>query len=922
MKRNLLFAALFLLAGLSHAQEFGGFPPSTRWKQINTDTARVIFMPGAEDQAQRVASLLHRMAADTPVSLGGRLRKIDVVLHSRTTLANGYVALAPFRSEFFLVPGSSVFDFGNLPWNDNLAIHEYRHVQQFNNFRNGISKAFYYLFGERGQALVNVMAVPDWFWEGDAVYAETALTPQGRGRLPYFLSGYNSLWLAGKDYSWMKLRNGSFKDYVPNHYQLGYLLVNYGYLKYGPSFWQKVTHDATSFKGLLYPFQRAVKTHSGVDFKTFRQQALDYYRRQLGATGKELPDEGRTPDNYFFPQYIGSDSLLYLRSAYDRIAAFYIRTASGEHRIAQKSIGSEEWFSYRNGTIAYTAYKTDARWALVDYSDIVLLDINTRREKRITQKQRYFTPDLSPSGNRIVAIHTSDSLLSELRILDRDGQVLQRMAPPEPDAVYFNPRFVDESRIITAVRTGEAQMSWMLFDLNATNGKPGTVSPSTYSTVGLPQAEGDTVYFTANYGGNDDLYALRLRDKKLYRLTADSTGNYYGHVSGDSIVYSKFTASGLRLRTEALSQLMWRETQPQAAAPSPYPVALAGRNLLSIRGQRFAEKRYEKSTGFFRFHSWSPDFTDPEITLSLYSDNILNTFSNTLFYRYNMNETSHGVGWNTSYGGFFPMLNAGLEYTFDRDVLTTRGPLKLNQLEARVGYNIPLNFTAGKTGKFLNFGSNYVFNRSMPTGRLKDSFLTSSSSYLHHFVTWSHQLPRAVQQIYPRFSFATSLHHRHRLSANGFQFIGTTQLALPSVKNHSIVLSASLQETDTMNVVFSNRFSNSRGYPDYYYTRMWRASGNYHMPLFYPDWGLANIVYFKRVRSNFFYDFSRVYSRNKTQSRDLRSAGVELFADTQWWNMLPLTIGVRYSYLLDNNFDPGLRRVRFEIALPLDLIPD
>lgn len=921
MKRNLLFATLFLLAGLSRAQEFGGFPPSTRWKQINTDTARVIFMPGAEDQAQRVASLLHRMAADTPVSLGGQLRKIDVVLHNRTTLANGYVGLAPFRSEYFLVPGSSTFDFGNLPWHENLAVHEYRHVQQFNNFRNGISKALYYLFGERGQALANAVAVPDWFWEGDAVYAETALTPQGRGRLPYFLSAYNSLWLSGKEYSWMKLRNGSFKDYVPNHYHLGYLLVNYGYLKYGPSFWQKVTHDATSYKGLVYPFQRAVKTHSGVDFKTFRQQALDYYRQQLGARGNELPDEGRTPDNYFFPQYIGTDSLLYLRSAYDRIAAFYIKTASGEKRIAQKSIGSEEWFSYRNGTIAYTAYKTDPRWALVDYSDIVLLDIRTGREKRITQKERYFTPDLSPSGNLIAAVHASDSLLYELRILDRNGGLLQRIAAPQADAAYFNPRFIDENRVITAVRSGDAKMSWMLYDLSSP-GKPLALSSSTYSTVGLPQAEGDTVYFSANYGGNDDLYALKLSNKKLYRLTADSTGNYYGHVSGDSIVYSKFTAAGLRVRREALSGLLWRETAPQATAASPYPVASAGQNLLSAQGQRFAEKRYEKSTGLFHFHSWSPDYTDPELTLSLYSDNILNTFSNTLYYRYNINETSHGVGWNTSYGGFFPKLNAGAEYTFGRDVLTTRGQLTLNQLEARLGYNIPLNFTAGKTGKFLNFGSNYVFNRTMPTGILKDSFLTSSSSYLHHFITWSHQLPRAVQQIYPRFSFATSLHHRHRLSESGFQFIGTTQLALPSFKNHSIVLSASLQETDTSNVIFSNRFSNARGYPDYYYTRMWRASANYHMPLFYPDWGLANIVYFKRVRSNFFYDFSRVYSRNKTVSRDLRSAGVELFADTQWWNMLPLTIGVRYSYLLDKSFDPSLNRVRFEVALPLDLIPD
>ena len=142
------------------------------------------------------------------------------------------------------------------------------------NFRNGLSRLVYYLAGDDGLSLAINAAIPEWFYEGDAVYNETVLTHQGRGRLPLFLNAYPSLWQAGKKYSWMKLRNGSLKDYIPNHYYLGYLLVNYGREKYGADFWTKVTRDASAYKGLFYPFQTAIKTHAGVDYKTFREQAV------------------------------------------------------------------------------------------------------------------------------------------------------------------------------------------------------------------------------------------------------------------------------------------------------------------------------------------------------------------------------------------------------------------------------------------------------------------------------------------------------------------------------------------------------------------------------------------------------------------------------------------------------------------------
>jgi hypothetical protein len=137
------------------------------------------------------------------------------------------------------------------------------------------------LFGEEGFALASNAAIPDWFFEGDAVYNETILSEQGRGRLPQFMNVYPTLWDAGKNYKWMKLRNGSLKHYVPNHYYLGYILVSYGYAKYGNDFWKKITGDAAAFKGLFYPFQVAVKKYAGVEFTVFVSDAFKYFKEQL-----------------------------------------------------------------------------------------------------------------------------------------------------------------------------------------------------------------------------------------------------------------------------------------------------------------------------------------------------------------------------------------------------------------------------------------------------------------------------------------------------------------------------------------------------------------------------------------------------------------------------------------------------------------
>ena len=930
MKTLVLTGLVLLSIARLNAQEFGGFPPSVKWKQINTDTARIIFPSAVDSQAQNIAAIIHKIITQRPNSLGSDVRKINIIVHNNTTLANGYVALAPFRSEYYLIPGSDIFEFGANPWYEELAVHEFRHVLQFSNFNKGLSKAGSILFGESGQALFNAMAIPDWFWEGDAVHAETSLTTQGRGRVPFFFNGYKSLWREGRMYSWMKLRNGSLKDYVPDHYNLGYLLVNYGYLKYGSDFWRKVTNDAAAFKGLVYPFQHAVKKYSGVNYRTFKDQALNYYSHEVSK--KRTDSVYTTVTNFYFPQFIGNDSLLYVKSSYKTLPAFYLKDKTGDHKLKLRNITTEEWLSYRKGMIAYTAYETNPRWSLIDYSSIYLYNIFTGKQTRLTSKAKYYTPDISPSAKNIIAVLVDKTTETSLQLMDISGKIIKTINPVN-HSNFVHPRFIDENNIVVAERLPNATMQLSTIELST--GKKTILIPSTSALIGYPVPYKGSIYFVSSVAGNDDIYSLRLSDRKISKVTSGETGKYYPSVYNDSLTYSEFTSNGFLLRQNAksINESSEVDINQWNKVRLPYAVADAApqTNMLENINRKFDVSRYKQGEHLLHFHSWRPDYTDPEFTLSFLSDNMLNTFSNELYYRYNQNETSHAFGFNSSYGGWFPMLNAGVEANLGRSINTISHSYDLDEIEEKIGYNVPLDFTRGKMYRFLNFGSDFVHNHTASTVYSKDDY-TRTYQYLHHFFSWAQYLPEARQHIYPKFGYTVSANLRHLINNDGLSFLQSSQwllgaqLFLPSIKNHSIVLSAAYQRVDTNSIIFSNRFANSRGFSDYYFRKMWRLSGNYHFPIVYPDFGFANLIYFQRIRGNVFYDYTKVYSGYFSSEalpiRNLRSVGLEIYFDSKIWNELPLSFGFRVSHLLDNGFNSNDRKGNnwFEFILPVSLI--
>ncbi|MEO6454972.1 MAG: hypothetical protein ABIN97_12900 [Ginsengibacter sp.] len=932
-----LTIALLVISNWLKAQEFGGNPPSVKWQQVNTPTSRIIFPVGMQSEAIRVANIISYLNNSTQQSIGNRQHKINVVLQNQTTISNGYVGLGPFRSEFFLTPLQNSFQLGSLPWVDQLAIHEFRHVQQYNNYNIGISKLMRILFGEEGQALANNAAIPDWFFEGDAVYNETNVSSQGRGRLPFFFNAYRSLWQSNKNYSWMKLRNGSYKDFIPDHYALGYLLVAYGREKYGNEFWKNVTHDAAAFKGIFYPFQIAIKKYSGKNFIEFRNDALQFFRNNLTNTTVQKNIRKHKNENYIsyeYPSYTESKAIVFVKSSYKYPPAFYIFEDNRERKIRTKDASIDNYFSYRNGKIVYTSYRPDKRWGYKDYGELQILDVTNGRQQTLTKQSKYFSPDISEDGKRIVVVEVEPKGESSLQILNADnGKVISKV--PNTDSLFYTfPKFYGADKIISAVRDQSGRMSLAQISINS--GVAEYLLPFSFNVIGFPTIWHDTVYFSASYKKDDKLFAYSIENKKLLTpesfLDGEALGYYQPSITDNKIAWTTFTANGFKLVEKDRGILKWKDADTTYFHDIIFDFMITSLNknnanaLGLIPQTPLSFSKYSKATGLLNFHSIEPAVNDPEYSITLVSENILNTLQSQLSFTYNNDEQFKKIGFNGVYSGLFPYLSAGVDYTIDRRGRYHGQRVYWNEVEPGAGISLPLNLSKGRSLTNMNIGTRYTFNQTNYKGAYKDTLGKVSYSYLNNFFSFTTQELKGKQQIYPAFAQALSISFKKAVTNyTASQFVVNANFYLPGLfGNQSIVLNGAYLKRSKFNQInFSSNFPFSRGYESENLYQMAKWGINYHFPLFYPDKGFANIVYLLRTRANLFYDQTHVndfFSNGSIFKADLRSTGAEVYFDTKWWNELPLTLGIRYSHLLDDDLFGQPGKNRWELILPVNLL--
>tara|TARA_B110000046_G_scaffold57595_1_gene64290 strand:- start:7555 stop:10260 length:2706 start_codon:yes stop_codon:yes gene_type:complete len=894
------------------SQEFGGFKPSKQWNQLENENYRLIYSSDIETTAKKVAAIFSRMNK-IQVNIGAKKRNINIILQNSTTQANGYVGLAPFISEFFLTPFPVNNAIGTLPWHYTLGIHEYQHVLQYVNSCYGASKVLHWIGGELTWEAAQSLAIPNWFFEGDAVLAETRYSEQGRGRIPAFFNGYRAFVLEHNIPSYDKARNGSFQDFVPDHYRLGYLMVRYGREQYGKNYWTKVLKNAASYKGIVYPFSRALKKEGGEKSPKMYQSMMKDFASQWNANeiilGEPVFEVGKNEvSNYYYPKFNDDSTLYFVHGSYDKATAFYKLEQGKRVKIRQAGIRSNNYFDVRNGRILSTETHFDKRWGWIDYEDIVLYDVKTKKLTQLTTKGKYFHPSFSTDGNKILANYVNPNGTYEIHLLKKDGTLLQKI---ENSNQYYIGEITSTSSNTFLANARDTIGQTAIIEI-AESGAIQIKTNWTYQITGRPLEHKSKIYFEGSYNGIDNLYFLE--NDELVELSAEGSGKYSPAIdpATGQIYFTAFSLHGIQLQKVEFNNY----SKPFKEIPelntlsyyNPDFILNASKIPTADTLHNGEISTYKNTNSLINIHSWAPTVSQTELGFEFTSENVLNTLDLDGDWKYNLNENQSGFDLNANYGQYFVQLNAFFQ-NLDRSVNNINQNINFNETRAGMGLRVPLNYSSNTFSRNLSFSSAYNF---ISIDSKSSELRNQDFHILTNRCTYRQSKLKARKNIFPKLALSTVVEDSRSVNQENYQFISQNSLALPGFfKNDNLVIEVDLRfEGGKTNYRNSDQFVYSRGFNSFRSGEMYKISSNYHFPIAYPDKGAFGILYLLRIRGNAFFD----YSIATTQNREFNSAGFELIFDTKLLRLLSVPVGVRYSYELSQTI---YSRANLELFLPV-----
>jgi hypothetical protein len=916
-KTTLLNLIGILLVLVANTQLLGQPLSSTQWYRIRTPHFDVIFKSNISREAQRVANTMEHLYEPVTQSLGVKPAKVAVVLRTQNASSNGFLALAPRMMEWCTFPPQNYNFTGINDWLSLLAVHELRHVAQCAQMKQNFNQLAYWLGGDLFLGTMLTLNAPLWFLEGDAVGIETAFTQSGRGRIPQFSLLYRTNLLAHRRYSYVKQVSGSFKELVPDYYRVGYHLTTHLRRKYGPTVLADIFQQTT----LPRLFTTAVKRTTGSRlrqiYEATNQELKACWQRQLRGLkftqAKRLHTRSDTDYmDYAYPQLNKEGDIIVLKSGIGTVAQFVrLNGTQRAHKIFTPGcIDQGIGFSVAQNKIVWVETIKDPRWEDRSYRVIQCYDTQAKRLKTLTHKSRYGSAALSPDATQIVAFESDEGYNHQLVILDAEnGQVLQRL--PNPDNhFYLTPKWSEDGKQIVVVKNVRQRVT--IARINVSTGETQDLLPYATAHLGCPVMTEQYVLHNSAYSGIDNIYAIDLTTCQRYQVTSRKYGAYNPTISADGrwLIFNDFTKDGMDVAKMPFDSKQWTPLEQVAdRSVNHYTPLVAQENncdlLAHVPNRTYPVEHYHPWKHLFNVHSWltinqiarnvsnpqQPSDLIKQVDLDiLRSNNLLGTTALVTNYLHDFKEKFGKISAKISYKGWYPVVS--LEGTLQRNYNE-----KINYDQSLgLTLELPLTFVRGQYTHYLSLrttGSIYKTNNHIfYTQAYKSLFRRNSKKSLRDiYCPWGQKLDITYQ--YMHYSGGT-LWLKEPFKANAaLYFPGLT-------KHHAFRLETTYQYTPTNEFRRLLHTSSPGGCSDKHIKNPLSVSVHYDCPIYYPDWGLDQFFYVKRLRANAFYGFVAGAHPHKDKTSYTNKVSMGLLADMHCF-MLPelLEIGMQYCYALE-----------------------
>lgn len=908
------------------------------WHQIKSPDYKLVYPTHFEPTAIKMSGFLDSIAPHINKGFTRTPQRIPIVLRTHSQYSNGEVVWAPKRMELITTPPVSTYAD---PWLKQLSVHESRHTAQISALRGGLTKVASVLFGEAGMGL-GLLCVPTWYLEGDATMAETQFSEFGRGMQPSMSVDLRAMLMDSTrlNASSDEWECGSFRKYTPSVYTLGYQMVAAGERRYGTSFWEPAVEYAGKYPILFVPMRVYLKREAGVQITPMINSVMNELRewwRPHSAVPNNYDIVGRynrSHVTYGPPVVSPSGAVIVTRSDFDTPVEWVALDSAthNERHLAWGTTPSSRPI-VRGNKLYWTEYKPHPIWEYKSSSIVREIDITTKQHKSYGRgRSSYF---VTPLGDNQLAVVSPDSLGGhDIVLYNNDFKETDRMCMPHQASVHG--MAWDSITNTLAMIVLDDRGMW----LGATTPRGDSIGPlrsltdpSMVSISGLSASQGQ-LYYSSIASGKDEIHTFSLRDGIERRLTTSTLGAYMPTVRDSTLIFNSYTIHGMMLGERTTSHVgadtvHWsrlpRNTLniPNAKWDVPKMSTIAMTDTVTTHRKR----RYNSALRWFNVHSWAPIAVDIEKLINERTFNI--GFGASVLFQSVLGDSygSATYGWlNKSnwltgsfvYAGLPVHIGIDAEYGGGKQsvyIPVDNSAEAMQRLDGRDNYtgvslnlSLPLNFSGGSNLRLLQPSFSMTHYNALLYNPSTTDFDRGYQKY-NLSLWWSSNRRSSLRSVVPRLGYAL----RTDISGafgNRFGIVYSLYARgyLPGIgRNHSITLRAGMMYQTLSELNFNQKPLNPRGTNNIFGSRRYAANSiDYTMPLFYPDWGINGLIYFKRIWVNLFGDHSvGDYFAPQASTRTFRkySYGGDIAVDVNFISSRsPITLKFTIAAPSDNRF--------------------
>jgi hypothetical protein len=920
MRYSLLNIFIFFVftAQITSAQyyETGQDPGSLKWLHIRTERFNVIFPESYSQEGVRFAKSLDESYSKLKNIFPDKKLRIPVIIHNYTIESNGYVAWAPKRMEVYPTPDQNSIPLGT---NTQLTIHELTHVFELTSLNQGFSKAMSVLLGEQFTGVISVM-LPLWYFEGNAVFAESLLTESGRGRAPSFLKQFKAIALENeKMYKYDGIVNSSYKKYVPDHYQSGYQMVTYAMAREDLQIWNKTLEYTAKNPFLLDPVNISLLKNSGLSKKKLYYETFDtlkaVWNKELSEKNIVLydtlnPEKHGDFVNYHSPVMAGEDSIIAIKISMKDPLSFVLVNPDrkSEKRIHTPGQMSLYTLSVGGGRLVWVENKPDPRWTNRTYSVIKIMDLKTSSISSLTRKSRYLSAALSPDGKVVAAAENTISNINSLVLMCAEtGEIIWSEKAPE-NAALQQPRWDNKGQKITVISLTDKGEGILSYSVN--DHKWEMLLDYGKNDLQTSLLRNDSLFFVSSASETENVY-LKTPGGKTSCITRSKFGINDISLSGKNLLFSNYTSSGYNISHTGINDLS--DSIKEESGSSTFLINRFEKYNLSPDPESPKEYKpeiYKKYLHLFRFHSWMPFYADLEEVkvdpasirpgVTVMSQNQLSTLITSVGYEYSENK-EHLLHTSIIWKGWYPVLESRIEYGGNAGVLTggetTILPENIkNGIRSVNRLFLPLRYNSGKFIQYFqpsvtyDYRNNYVYLK-------EEGKYDYGQELVSGRIFFSNYYRSSMRDINPRWAQTVDFNYTFSpFSSNIYPdaISVKTSFYTPGIfANNSIRLRFEKEKQGEAKFSLNNRISFPRGYSNIISKDLDFLSIDYAFPIAYPDFNISSLFYLKRIRGDLFFDHAsgtdNLYLKTTgtgpaldyrhNYSEIFQSSGFELMAD-------------------------------------------